>query len=241
VAPDDQIEIEAVAFSALVQERELAWEPPLRDLMQKPEAAEFVWRRLQYVFDLDDPRAFPRVDLDWGDAEERLRRFVAHGRTLAQTSLLSAGDNVRITQADSMSPVHAESDVSPPDVTVGFMTLLRQCYANDEEASFARVRNALKRRLRAAGRADLLAIAQRWQQAHADLLNKGLEERVQERLHEDGVFGGTARRPGLGDRTRPGPAARADADLLVRRPDPLGQAPLRASRAAVGSVPRRPC
>lgn len=190
MAADDTIEIQAVAFSGLIQERPLAWEPPMRELMQKPEAANFVWRRLQYVFELEDPRAFPRVDIDWGDDEERLRRFVEHGRTLAQTSLLGAGDNMRITQADFMSPEQVESDVSPPDVTVGFMVLLRQCYANDEDASFARVRNALKRHLHAAGRDDLVAVVQRWQRAHADLLNMGLEERVQERLREDGVIPG---------------------------------------------------
>ena len=195
MAADDQIEIKAVAFSALVQKHPLAWESPMRELMQNPEAADFVWRRLQYVFALDDPRAFPRVDLDWGDDEERLRRFVYHGRTLAQTSLLGAGDNVRITQADFMSPERVDSEVSPPDVTVGFMTLLRQCYSNDEDASFARVRNALKRQLHAAGCDDLVAIVHTWQRAHANLLNTGLEELVQEGLRENGVIPGPRHGP----------------------------------------------
>lgn len=101
VGARDHVEIKAVAFSALIQKRPLAWQPPMRELMQKPDAADFVWRRLQYVFGFDDPRTFPRVDLDWGDDEERLRRFVDHGRTLARTSLLGSGDNVRITEAAS--------------------------------------------------------------------------------------------------------------------------------------------
>lgn len=167
----------------------------MRDLMQKPETADFVWRRLQYVFPLDDPREFPRVDVHWGEDEERLRRFVDHGRTLAQTSLLGARDNVRITQADFMSPEQVESDVSPTDVTVGFMTLLRQCYANDDDASFARVRNSLNKHLHAADRVDLLEVVRRWQHAHADLLKRGLEERVQERLRDDGAFGGPLEGP----------------------------------------------
>jgi len=185
------VELVAVAFSALAQERELAWEPPMRQLMQKPENADFVWRRLQYVFSLDDPRDFPRLDLDWdAEGEEKLRRFVDQARRLAQASLLAAEDNVRISEEDFTGLEQVESNVSPPDVTIGFMTLLRQCYANDDEASFTRARNALNKHLSRARRVDLLRVVKRWQDAHADLLNKGLEERVQERLREDGVFGG---------------------------------------------------
>jgi len=108
---------------------------------------------------------------------------------------LGAGDNVRISQADFMSPEQVGSDFSPPDVTVGFMTLLRQCYSNDEDASFAKVRKALQRHLHEVGRTDLLDVVERWQRVRAALVNKSLEELVQEQLRQDGVIPGPLHGP----------------------------------------------
>jgi len=196
VADGEQIELTAIAFSTLVQARELAWEPPMRELMQKPESADFVWRRVQYAFSLEDPRRFPKVEVDWSpDDKARLRRYVEHGMTLAQTSLLGAGDNIRITQADFASPEQVEADLSPPDVTVGFMALLRQCYANDEDASFVKVRKALGKHLHAASLLEELSVVREWQHVHNGLLNKSLEEHVQERLREEGEIPGPLEGP----------------------------------------------
>lgn len=168
----------------------------MRELMQKPESADFVWRRLQYVFPLEDPRTFRKLDVDWDpDDEARLRRYVEHGQTLAQASLLGAGDNIRITETDFASPEQVEADLSPPDVTVGFMALLRQCYANDEDASFVRVRKALGKHLHAASLLAELTVVREWQHAHNGLLNKSLEEHVQEGLREEGEIPGPLEGP----------------------------------------------
>lgn len=168
----------------------------MRDLMQKPENADFVWRRLQYVFGLPDPHAFPAADVQWEDAErEMLRRFVAHARSIASASLLGASDNVRVSLDDFTDEETVESDLAPQDVTTGFLTMLRQCYADGEEASFAKVRSILGRKLKEAGLTDAPNIVAQWRKAHAALMNKSLEELVQEQLIRDEKMPGPATGP----------------------------------------------
>ena len=191
MAEGEYIRFTAKAFSALIQEEALEWEPPMRALMQKPENADFVWRRLQYVFRLPDPRAFPRLDIEWEPGErEVLTRFVEHARNLAQAGLLGARDNVRVTLGDFTGEERIEADFSPQDVTTGFLTMLRQCYADRDEASFSKVRNLLSKRLVEAGSSDLVAVLRQWRRAHAKLGNRSLEEHVQEQMIADGKMPG---------------------------------------------------
>lgn len=168
----------------------------MRDLMQKPENADFVWRRLQYVFGLPDPNAFPVAEVEWEARErEMLQRFVAHARSIAGTSLLAADDNVHVSLDDFTDEETVESDLAPQDLTTGFLTMLRQCYANGEEASFAKVQGILGRRLKEAGLTDALDIVTQWRKAHAALMNKSLEELVQEQLIRDKKMPGPATGP----------------------------------------------
>ncbi len=196
MAKDGYITVNAVAFSAMVQERALDWEPPMRDLMQKPENAGFVWRRLQYVLSLPDPRQFPKLDVTWKPEErELLMRFVEHVRNLAAANLLSSDDNVRISIEDFTNEESIESDLSPQDLTTGFLTMLRQCYADGEEASFSKVRKVLSNRLAKEDLKDELEVVSQWHKAHAKLMNKSLEEQVQEQMIADGLMPGPADGP----------------------------------------------
>jgi hypothetical protein len=196
VAKDGHIQVNAVAFSPLIQQRELDWEPPMRELMQKPENAVFVWKRLQYVFGLPDPREFPKVEAPWATGErELLLRFIEHARSLAAASMLGADDNVRVSIADFTDEESIESELSPQDVTTGFLTMLRQCYADGEEASFSKAVKVLTKRLAEGELSDALGIANQWRKAHAGLTNKSLEERVQEQMIQDGKMPGPADGP----------------------------------------------
>lgn len=192
-----QIEVKAVAFSHLVQSRELKWQPPMRELLQDPSAADFVWRRLQYVFPLPDPATFPAVDLQLEPGDEpACRRFVAQARDLAGTSLMSAKETLNVTIPDQPGEAEVvETDFSAKDITAGFMVLFRQCYSHDDEASFLRVAKALGAALHRAGRADLAQIVKQWRKAQALLRRKTLEELVQEQLIEDGQMPARSQAP----------------------------------------------
>lgn len=182
--------VRAVSFSALIQDRLLPWPTPMRELLKAPEAGDFVWRRLHYVFSLEDPRAFPMVALALTDDEEAvLRRFVAQAGRLAGTALLGADDSVTISiPDDGVADEGIDSDLSDPDVTAGHMLFVRQCFADEEEASFSKARKILERRLHEAGEEQAIQVLASWRKAHARLRNQALEELVQERMVSDGLM-----------------------------------------------------
>jgi len=207
------MKVEARPFSALIEGRSLPWPTPMRELLKNPEAGDRAWGRITYVFQLNDPRAFFTSSLAFA-ANERalLERFVAHAQTLAATSLLGASDSVVVNIADAGQLESVTSDLSDPDVTVGFMTLLRQCYASDEEASFARTQKIVGSRLNDAADEAAVDVLKCWRKAHATLMNKSLEELVQERLVTEG------RMPAQGF----GPDGKAHS-MVVRPPKPPAQ------------------
>jgi hypothetical protein len=165
----------------------------MRELMKDPEGGDFAWRRLQYVFDeLPNPHEFPQLAFSLEDSEvELLRRFIDQARNLASSTLLSAEDNMRVSIEDFTDVEHVETDFSDPDITSGFMVLLRQCYADGDEASFSKVWKTLNKRLYENGEEELLAVLKHWKKAHATLKRQGLEELVQEQMVEDKLMPGT--------------------------------------------------
>lgn len=137
------LSVEARPFSALVQEMPLPWPTPMRELMKNPDGGDYVWRRLTYVFRLNNPRELaPTRPTLTANERELVQRFVEQARSLAGTTLLGASDRVTVNVPDFEGEATVVTELSDPDVTVGFMVLLRQCYANDDEASFARVRKS---------------------------------------------------------------------------------------------------
>jgi hypothetical protein len=155
----------------------------MRELLPDLEAADFVWRRLQYVFTPPDPRGFPALGISWNSDElEMLERFITQAERLAKASLIGADDRVNIDIADDGQSEDINAQVSPPDVTFGFVALFRQCYVHDEDASFARVRKLLQTRLHERGETELVDVIKQWRKAHTKLEGKTLEELVQERM-----------------------------------------------------------
>jgi len=190
------VQIKAEAFSAHAQRRPLDWDTPMRGLLRDPDAGDFVWHRLQYVFRLPNPHALPALGIAWTqDEREMLMRFVEHAETLAGTSLLGAKDGVTVRIADDGLSEEVDARFSDPDVTTGFATLLRQCYMPDEEASFSRVRKVLGARLHALGDAALEDVLKQWRRAHVALHNKALEELIQERMVDEGLMPAQSQNP----------------------------------------------
>jgi hypothetical protein len=175
------------SITGRIQSRPLDWEPPMRELLRDPEAADFVWRRLQYVFKLPDPRAFPALGISWtSDELQMLQRFITQAERLAEASLIGAEDRITIDIADDGQSEDIDAQVSPPDLTFGFVALFRQCYVHDEDASFAKVRKLLQTRLHERSEAEQVDVIKQWRKAHAKLDGNTLEELAQERMVAEG-------------------------------------------------------
>jgi hypothetical protein len=183
------INVTSVPFSAVVQQRELDWPVPMRELLQDLNAGEFVWRRLQYVFRLPDPNEFTPGSITLPAAEAQLlQRFSQQARAVAATSFLAGTDAVTVHISDNGMQETVERDLSAPDITTGFMVMLRQCYGHDEEASFSKAQNILARRLHESGEDSAVDVVKQWRKSHAALKNQTLEQLVQERLVHDGLM-----------------------------------------------------
>lgn len=185
--PPESITVKAIAFSELAQKASLAWEVPMSELLKNAEGGRRTWKRLQYVLRLADPRSFsaPQIVLT---QEERalLEQFVRQARTIAETTLLGAEESVTINIMDLTDEESIETIFSETDVTVGFMILLRQCYADGEEASFSKVSSILGRRINEHGDTTAQEVLKFWHRAHKRLGNKTLEELIQLQLIASG-------------------------------------------------------
>ncbi|MGH2861467.1 MAG: hypothetical protein ACRDLT_08160 [Solirubrobacteraceae bacterium] len=187
MASPNRIPVNAVPFSSYAQEQAMLWPPPMQELMKNPAAGDYVWKRLHYIFKLPDPRSFPSPVAGVTDGELAvLQRFVEHSRDLAGTTLLSANDNYTVRVSDDDNSFTVNTELSDSDVTAGFMVKLRQCYSDDEEGSFSKVRKILEHRLHEVSDEAALGVLKQWRKAHAALRLKTSEELVQEQMTKDG-------------------------------------------------------
>jgi hypothetical protein len=184
---DDVVHVEAKPWSSLAQDRPLTWEPVWTALMKDPDSARITWRRIGYVFDLPDPRLM--TELSSLDGEERA---VMPGSCSRRAIWRLRPFCLRKTRSPSASPTTAVSEeidkrLSDRDVTVGFMVMFRQCYANDEKASFAKARNiAMKHTKIDSGEQRAITI-RAWAKAHGQLRGRLLESHVNRAVAERGL------------------------------------------------------
>jgi hypothetical protein len=150
-----------------------AWFPDRSDV-----SLDWTWKFLQYVFQLDDPRDFPVLaGATWSERERRvLDRYVSHARDLADANVLTARNGYKVHLATLDSEPEITETMSRRDVTVGFLTMFRQCYAPDEEASFARAHDLVAREVHRVG--GETEIRKAWRRAHATLRHTHLDHLV---------------------------------------------------------------
>jgi hypothetical protein len=164
------------------------------------------WRFFQFVFPLADPREFPTLtDADWTEDEwRRLRRYLHHAQDLAETSALSTKSSyhVSIPTPDSAMEIE-QSGVIPKDATVGFLTMLRQCYSPDEAASFKRVYDLVGREANRGGFDPM--VLRVWKSAHAGMRRYHLDYLNLRRASELGLVP-----KGTADHSKGSPESHAD-------------------------------
>src|SRR4051794_16339652 len=68
----ESLHVETKGPEGLLDGRPLRFEPPMVEHASSRDAFEFHWRTLDYVFGLDDPRAFPALPSPLPEAESAI-------------------------------------------------------------------------------------------------------------------------------------------------------------------------
>jgi hypothetical protein len=168
---------------------ERRWAPVCRAWFPEgaTESINWTWTFFQYVFPLADPRGFPPVQTArWSSSERHaLSRYVSHARDLAGTTLLTARNGYSVHIATPDSEPEITETASSRDLTIGFLTMLRQCYSPDEDASFKRAYDLVSREVHAAG--SELAVIKAWRRVHAALRTTHLDHMILVKAAADGL------------------------------------------------------
>jgi hypothetical protein len=144
--PDgEMLHVKSKGPEGLLDGRPLPFQPPMFDHCSSPEAFEFYWRILDYVFGLEDPRAFPPLSPPLPEAESAIvARYIRTTQDLAASAVVNAIDESFVVNiADETDDETIKLTLSERDRQVGFAALLRHCDSVKEDASFHAVASLL--------------------------------------------------------------------------------------------------
>lgn len=216
MARPDENQVRAEGFNMPIgRGAYLRWPVPLRPWFPEgadaTEMLDWHWRFFQFVFPLADPREFPTLTdaTRTEDESQLLRRYVSHARNLAETSVLSTKSGYTVSMETLGSePEIEQKDVVANDATVGFLTMFRQCYSPQEEASFKRAYDLIGREAHRAGIDPQTLRA--WKGAHAGMRRDHLDYLILKRASELGLVP-----PGVADHSKFGPQRHLDSPEQV--------------------------
>lgn len=178
---DDSIQVRAQGWNYVLEPKvDFRWAPILRSWFPEDGdvSVDWTWRFLQFVFPLDDPREFPALqDPEWSpDERSLLNRYLSHAKDLAGTTLLTARNGYTVSIPSPQSQPEITETVSERDATIGFLAMLRQFYAADEEASFKRAHDLVGREAHREGLAP--DVLKSWRRANAVLRRTHLDHLI---------------------------------------------------------------
>ena len=140
------IPIQAVSFESLAADYPIGFPPPLAEHSANPEAFDFNWHLIQFVFNLPDPRSFPPMARPIPeDAAMVLRRYRDVAIDLAESAFLAHPTKVTVSMLGDDLDEQVEKSFPPKENIRGFSVLFRQFYSNEEAASFNGVQGTLRR------------------------------------------------------------------------------------------------
>jgi len=144
-----EVVLHARGYEAVALDHPLSFPPPLASHSPSPEAFQFWWHMLQYVFELPDPATFPAIPVQPTAAEARaMDRYCDAATDLAESALLSGAAEFRLSvrrHADGTFSEKIQSKFASKEITRGFATLFRQFYSTEESAGFQEMQRILRR------------------------------------------------------------------------------------------------
>jgi hypothetical protein len=140
------IQIRARSIETLAADHPIGFPPPLAEHSANPGAFEATWHLIQFVFDLPDPGAFPRLsEAVPPGALTVLRRYTHAAAELAESAFLAHPTGVTVNVLGEGLEEQIERSFPPRENVRGFSVLFRQFYSDEEAASFKKVQSMLGR------------------------------------------------------------------------------------------------
>ncbi|MGW3806652.1 hypothetical protein [Micromonospora sp. NPDC005113] len=161
----------------------LLFQPPLIDRAPQPDAFEYVWRLLTFVFPFKDPaRLPPLLESSLAPHREILNRYCQEAGHLAESQYLSGPAEVRIS-FEHGAVESIESSFQSKEITRGFGVTFRQFYSTQERAAFVKVHNVIAGIAKTEwGEGEEWDQLMLWRAAHAKLQGRPLKVLVGQKL-----------------------------------------------------------
>lgn len=162
-----------------IHPRELSFEPPLQRF-GKDGAKGFrhYWEKLDYVFGLPDPSAFPQLSIQ-GDDRDSVLRFIEVCLRLAKFSVINDDTRLRGYKSTEDGEWHIQVSDYPSDESfVGASALFRQLHNDGEPACFTNAHNALFKAMKTLTNDERDAsksVVLQWKDARGKLMNHTLQ------------------------------------------------------------------
>ena len=188
----DQVTVRAVSFEIHASETEIGFPTPGADLANDPRGHEYIWKLIQYVFQLPDPASMPSIDDANLDAAQlaALYRFCREAEDLARSPFLSYPTSMDVKVDQNEETVTA--NFPPSENERGFAVHLRQFLGPEERAGFRKVYNIAWTANDSTADSkvdDRRAILQRWMQVEKKLRNRTPNAWVALKLAREGKLG----------------------------------------------------
>lgn len=127
----------------------LTFAPPYADKVSNPAGYAYWWQLFRLLFDLPDPNKFPPLS-GFTDVElVMLTRYIYACEEMAESTVLSHDGSLTFKVTDGEETV--EANFPPKEAIRGTAVLFRQLASSEEEASYARVRKVIGRRIHEVG------------------------------------------------------------------------------------------
>ncbi len=161
----------------------LQWGLPYEQHLRNPRAVGFNWAQIQAVFGLSDPAAMPFVGVLDGAGSAKCSRFLRTCHDLAQLTIWDDGFGFTVRVGDGGLSETVEANLPAREAVRGAALTFRQLFADDESASFLKVRKIIGQALHARA-GEAVSSHSDWVAAHNKLLNTSLDHLARDYIHE---------------------------------------------------------